>query len=255
MTKAKIGLIGIVGGEAKKDYWGTMAKVAEIGYQGIEGAGQLLKGDVEANLKRFHDLGLQVLAVSASRDQLQSNLNKIIANAKALQAPRVCVWWGPCETRDQLLRDAEIYNTAGAKLASEGLKLCYHNHDHEFRSWFNGVYALDILAEHTDPESVFFEIDIAWVTFGGEDPVKVLHRMAGRVPAIHVKDVCAVGTERSETQFTTVGTGIVNIQGAVQAAIDTGIEWVVVEQDRLRNLDVFETLTVSYLNLKEAGLV
>ncbi len=253
MAKAKIGLIGIIGEEAKKDYWGAMAKVAEIGYRGIEGAGQLLEGDVEANLKRFHGLGLQVLAVSANRDRLRDDLDRIIANARALQAPRVCVWWGPCDTKESLLRDAEIYNASGAKLASEGLKLCYHNHAHEFRTWFNGVYALDILAEHTDPEAVFFELDIAWVTFGGEDPVKVLQRMAGRVPAIHVKDVCAVGTE--EAQFTAVGTGVVKIQESVQAAIDTGVEWVVVEQDRLRNLTAFETLTVSYLNLKEAGLV
>ncbi|MBD3184691.1 TIM barrel protein [Candidatus Poribacteria bacterium] len=253
MPKAKIGLIGIIGDEARKDYWGTLAKVADIGYRGIEGAGQLLEGNVEDNLKRFHDLGLQVLAVSASRDQLQNNLDKVISNAKILQAPRVCVWWGACETKESLLEDAELYNKSGAKLAFEGLKLCYHNHNHEFLNYFNGVYALDILAEYTDPEFVFFELDIAWVTFGGEDPVKLLKRMEGRVPAIHVKDICAVGTENA--QFTAVGTGVVKTQESVKTAIDTGVEWVVVEQDRLRNLDAFETLTVSYLNLKEAGLV
>ena len=37
-------------------------------------------------------------------------------------------------------------------------------------------------------------------------------------------------------------------------AIDAGVEWVVVERDRLRNLSPVETMTVSYLNLKEAGL-
>jgi hypothetical protein len=41
----------------------------------------------------------------------------------------------------------------------------------------------------------------------------------------------------------------------VRTAIDTGVEWIVVEQDRLRNLSALETITVSYLNLKEAGLV
>lgn len=252
MTKAKIGLIGIVGDAAKQDYWGTMERVAALGYQGIEGAGELLSGDVAENIKRFHALGLQVLTTSASRERLRENLDDIIAEAKALQTPRATVWWGPCETRESVLRDAELYNQAGARLASEGIKLCYHNHEHEFRTAFNGIYALDILAEHTDPDAVFFELDIAWITFGGEDPVKVIQRMAHRVPAIHVKDLYGL-EERG--QFTTVGTGVVKVKESVQAALENGIEWVVVEQDTLRNLTAFETITVSYLYLKEAELV
>lgn len=252
MAKAKIGLIGLVGDEAKRDFWGTMKRVAEIGYRGIEGGGQLLQGDVKENLKRFHDLGLQVLAVSAKREALRDNLDRIIADAKALEAPRVACWWGPCESKDELLRDAELYNRAGAQLAGEGLKFCYHNHDHEFRKAFDGLYGLDVLVANTDPKSVYFEIDIAWVTFGGECPVNVLKRLAGRVPAIHVKDLWSL-EERG--CFTAVGTGVVKIREAVRAAIETGVEWAVVEQDKLRNLSAFETITISLLNLREAGLV
>lgn len=252
MTKAKIGLIGLVNEEAKQDFWGTMEKVAAIGYQGIEGAARLLEGDIDANLKRFYALGLTVLTVSASREQLRDNLDKVISDAKALQASRVSVWWGPVESKEELLRDAELYNAAGARLAAEGIKLCYHNHEHEFQKTFNGVYALDLLAEYTDPRYLFFEPDIAWVTFGGEDPVKLLKKYAGRVPAIHVKDLSCLN---EKGHFTAVGTGKVKVKEAVQTAIDTGVEWVVVEQDKLRNLTAFETITLSYLYLKEAGLV
>ncbi len=252
MPKANIGLIGIVGEEAKADFWGTMQRVAEIGYRGIEAPGGLRQGNVAENLKRFHDLGLKVLTVSASREALQTDLENIIAEARSLQSPRVTVWWAPCETREAVLQDAELYNAAGARLASEGLTLCYHNHEHEFQKTFQGVYALDVLAEHTDPSALAFEIDIAWVTFGGEDPVKVLRRLAGRVPAIHVKDLYGL-SERG--QFTTVGTGVVAVQESVQAAWETGVEWIVVEQDHLRHLTAWETVTVSYLYLKEAGLV
>lgn len=252
MTKAKAGLIGIVGDEAKQDYWGTMRRVAEIGYTGIEGEGPLLTGDVAENMRRFHDLGLEVLTVSASRDQLRDEPEKILANAKAVGAPRATVWWGPCETKDAVLRDAELYNAAGSLLAADGVMLCYHNHEHEFQRSFNGVYALDVLVEHTDPAALAFEIDVAWVTFGGENPIKVLKRLAGRVPAIHVKDL--YGLEK-RGDFTSVGTGLVDIKGSVETAIALGIEWVVVEQDTLRNLTAFETATISYLYLKEAGLV
>lgn len=250
----KPGLIGIVGEESKKDFWGTMQKVAEIGYQGIEGGeANLLQGDVQENLKRFHGLGLKVLTVSGMREALRDNLDDVIRKAKALQSPRVTCWWGPAESREQILKDAELYDKAGAKLAAEGLKLCYHNHDHEFKKSFNGVYALDILAEHTDPKNLAFNIDIMWVTFGGEDPARVLRRMAGRVPAIHVKDTPAVGTPKAA--FTAVGTGVVKTREALLAADETGVEWAIVEQDQLRNLSALDTARFSLQFLKEAGLV
>jgi len=161
------------------------------------------------------------------------------------------MWWGPCETKEQVLRDAELYNSAGARLASEGITLCYHNHEHEFQTVFNGVYALDVLAEHTDPAALSFELDIAWITFGGEDPVRILKRYAGRVPAIHVKDLSRLD-ERGH--FTAVGTGVVPVMASVETALEVGIEWVVIEQDTLRNLTALETAAVSILNLREMGL-
>ncbi len=252
MAKPKLGLIGLVGEEAKKDFWGTMQKVAEIGYQGIEGAAQLLEGDVEANVRRFHELGLQVITHSASREQLRDQLDTVIAQAKALKAPHVTVWWATCNSKEELLRDAELYNAAGAKMAAEGLKLCYHNHDHEFKTTFNGLYALDILAEYTDPQSVYFELDIAWITLGGADPAHILRKMAGRVPAIHIKDVYGVD---EVGKWTAVGTGVVKVKESILAAREIGVDWMVVEQDKLRNLTAMETITVSYLNLKEAGLL
>ncbi|QHW32437.1 sugar phosphate isomerase/epimerase [Paenibacillus rhizovicinus] len=253
MTNPKLGLIGIIHEEMKADFWGAAGKAAAIGYQGIEGVEHyLLEGDVESNLKRYRALGMETITLSASRESLREGLDKLAANAVALQAPHVTVWWGPCDSKDELLRDTELYNQAGARLAAEGVKLCYHNHAHEFRTAWNGVCAMDILAEYTDPKAVFFEMDIAWITMGGVDPVPVLEKMAGRVPAIHVKDV---RTAEEPDQWTAVGTGVVRIAPSILKAREIGVEWMVVEQDRLRNLSPFETITASYLNLKEAGLL
>lgn len=248
---ANIGLIGIVGDEAKEDFWGTMQRVAAMGYGGIEAPGQLYTGNVAQNVQRFHALGLQVLTVSASRERLRDDLAGIITEATALHSPRVSVWWGTCETKDAVRRDAELYNAAGARLAEAGLTLCYHNHEHEFQTAFDGLCALDWLAAHTDPGALSFELDIAWITFGGEDPVRVLHRYAGRVPAVHVKDLSRLD-ERGH--FTAVGTGVVPVREAAEAAREAGAEWLVVEQDTLRHLSGLETAQVSYLNLKEMGL-
>jgi sugar phosphate isomerase/epimerase len=247
----KIGLIGLIHQDSQRDFWGSMQRVAQIGYQGVESPGGLLEGDVNENLRRFHGLGLQVIAVPALREALRDDLDRVIAEAHALQAPNVACYWGPCESRDQILHDAELYNRAGARLAREGLRLCYHNHEHEFRASYDGVYALDLLAANTDPKALYFEIDVAWVTFGGENPVNVLRRYAGRVPAVHIKDLWGL-EERG--RFTAVGTGLVNIQDSILVARETGVEWAVVEQDEVRNLDAWQTVTISYLNLKERGL-
>jgi len=253
MGNIKLGLIGILRDELKNDFWGTMEKVAAIGYQGIEGGTEaLLEGDVEANLTRFNNLGLEVITYSASREQLENELEAVIANAKALKAPHVSIWWAPCTTREEVLRDAETYNAAGKRLAAEGLKLCYHNHDHEFKRNFNGLNAIDLLAEYTDPGALYFELDVAWITLGGADPVHILKKMAGRVPAIHIKDVYGID---EIGKWTAVGTGVVNIADSIRTAEEMGVKWMVVEQDQLRNLSPIETVTVSYLNLKEKGLV
>ncbi|MCQ6557092.1 hypothetical protein [Paenibacillus mendelii] len=111
-NKLNIGLIGIVNEEAQQDFWGTMEKVAAIGYRGIEGAEQLLEGETEDNVARFHGLGLEVLTYSASREQLRDELDRVLANAKALQSKRVTVWWAPCDTHESILSDTKLYNEA-----------------------------------------------------------------------------------------------------------------------------------------------
>jgi len=252
MQNMKIGFIGLMEDDSPQNFWDVMQHVATLGYEGCESAEDLLKGDVVANLQRFHNLGLQVITVSTSTKQLRDDVDAVIAKAHVLQAPHASIWWSACASREEIRRDADIFNRAGKKLAAAGITLCYHNHEHEFRHRFNGLYALDLLAEYTDPQALSFEIDIAWVTYGGEDPVNVLNKYAGRVAAIHVKDLFCLD---ARGQFTATGTGIVRVRESVRTAIDTGVAWAVIEQDSLRNLSAQETLTLSYLYLKEAGLV
>lgn len=248
----KIGLIGIVGEEMKADLFGTLEKIAGIGYAGVEAAeGHLLKGDVAANRERFRGSGLQFLTTSASREALRDDFDTVLSNALAVGAPRVSMWWSEADSHDNILRDAELYNTAGAKLQREGIRLCYHNHDQEFRNVIDGVYALDLIAANTDPKALFFTIDVGWVCVGGEDPVRVLNRLGSRVAAIHLKDFADFG---DRTSFTTVGTGAVPMAECIAAARKIGIEWGVVEQDRLRNLTAMETIETSFRYLKERGL-
>ncbi|MEX0775214.1 MAG: sugar phosphate isomerase/epimerase [Phycisphaeraceae bacterium] len=251
-----LGLIGIVHENAKRDYWATMQRVAELGYEGIEGNEALLKGDVDANLRRMQELGLTPLTVSASREALRDQLDQVVEKALALRVKRVSCWWGPTDSRQQLLRDAELYNQAGAVLAGQGVTLAYHHHDHEFLTAFDGVRAFDLLAAHTDPKAVSFIVDIAWAIVGGQDPAALIRRLGPRVVSLHVKDVSSTARNaEGKIDFTAVGTGVVPICAALLAAGEVGVTWAVVEQDRLCRLDAWETVALSALYLKELGLV
>ncbi len=250
--KTQLGLIGIVDEESKADFWGTMQKVAAMGYRGIEGGEALLKGDASENVRRFHDLGLQVLTISAGRDNLLDQADDIVRRAQALQTKRATIWWAPCDSRESTLRDAELFNTAGARMAKEGITLCYHHHEQELRNVFDGVRALDLLLANTAPENVQFVLDIAWAAFGGENPVRLIGQMKGRIASLHLKDLSRLD-ERNH--FTALGTGVVDVQGSVKAANEANVLWMVVEQDKLRNLDAMETVLLSALYLREAGLV
>lgn len=251
--KANVGLIpGIIGDEIKQDLWGTIEKVAAIGYKGIEGGGQLAEGDLAENRKRLEDLGLRFVTLSGRREALEENLDQIIRTAQALGAEHITEWWRPCESKEQVLQDAAFFNEVGAKISAAGLKLCYHNHDHEFKTVFDGQRCLDILIENTEPGNVFIELDVAWVTYGGEDPVEYLAQHGSRIPVIHLKDIADIN-ERG--QFTAVGTGCVKVKESVEAALAVGVKWVIVEQDRPNNLTPMESITASYLNIKELGLV
>ncbi len=256
----KIGLIGIIGGELKEDPDGTLQEVGRVGYDGIEGGvgiasrAGLSVGELKARLEA---LGLESVAnggVLLPGDDEKAD--SAVQGALMLGARYVVSYWGPCEERDEVLGLAEFLDGFGARCRAEGLRFCYHNHNHEFAR-FGDERGLDVLMANTDPANVALELDVAWATYGGCDPGEIIRRYAGRCPLLHVKDLAEVpeggqtGNEgRRETQFTEVGTGLVDVEGAVEAARECGVEWLVVEQDRMRDLEPMESIRVSYANLR-----
>lgn len=259
-----IALIGIINEDLQTDFFGALARVAAIGYQGMEfGLDTVLKNAASpVEIKsRMHDLGLKTVNFHLMPPALENNFAVTVETAQALDCPYLTISWGPVESADQLKRDAERYDRLGAQVKAAGLTLCYHNHDHELQK-VDGQYALDILMSNSDPAHLKGQFDVCWLRFGGVDPAVFLRKYAGRVPLIHLKDVarlepgCETGQgNRDATQFTEVGTGIVDFESAFAAANETGVQWATVEQDRLRNLTAWESVTCSYLNLKARGLI
>jgi sugar phosphate isomerase/epimerase len=77
-------------------------------------------------------------------------------------------------------------------------------------------------------------------------------KCAGREPLIHLKDM-AIGTNR-EQRTVEVGEGNLNWPAILKEARDGGVEWYLVEQDNTYGRDPFDSMAISYRNLKAMGL-
>lgn len=64
----------------------------------------------------------------------------------------------------------EYINAIGKKCKDAGLRFGYHNHSQEFLK-VEGTTMLDEFLAKTDPENVFFEMDVYWAVMAGFEPI------------------------------------------------------------------------------------
>ena len=96
------------------------------------------------------------------------------------------------ETIEDLKAVCDYFNKVGALAKEYGLKLGYHNHAFEYEVVDNQV-KWEYMIENTDPESVFFQMDVYWTTKGGKNPVDYLKKYPNRIQMLHIKDDLVIG--------------------------------------------------------------
>jgi len=101
------------------------------------------------------------------------------------------MWAG---TVEGLKAECDLMNKIGDEANKRGIKFGYHNHNMEFATVANTNQPYeDFLIANTDPAKVFFELDVYWITIGGQDPVAYLKKYPTRILALHIKDEYVVG--------------------------------------------------------------
>lgn len=130
------------------------------------------------------------------------------------------------ESRESVDELAQRFNDLAARLDDEGMRLGYHNHDHEFVE-LEDQTAFDAFVEATD-DRVIFEIDVGWIVVAGYDPVALIEQHCDRVELIHMKDMTADG------EFTEIGEGDVDMEAVANAARDH-VDLLVYEHDEPEN--------------------
>ena len=268
----------------KFDAYESMARLADIGYKCIEISQVPMN---EENLKGFRraidELGFNVAATSAltAANPMMpgcdmsnpDEMKKMIDDAKYLDCDMFRIGAMPLEARFSLEAAVDFAKQAddyACQLKEHGIDLYYHNHHFEFVR-HGGKLLMDIIKENT--KYLGFELDIHWIHRGGVDPVKFINEYAGRIRLLHLKDYRIAAMEMEENadfstkegmmkayaamndivQFAEVGEGTLDIPGCIEAGLNGGSEYFLVEQDLTYGRDPFDCLKTSRDNLVKMG--
>ena len=244
-----------------KDPLGTLAKVAQIGFNTVEGATytgtELFYGMPAAQFKNvLNDNGLEMPSAHYVLGESMANTKGTITNdwQKAVNDAAtvglkymVCAFLFDSErgTLDNYKSTAEKLNIAGQVAKDAGIQLCYHNHNFEFVPQ-DGKLPYDVLLQSSDADLVKMEMDIYWVYKAKQDPIALFNKYPGRFPLWHVKDM----DNTPEQKFTEVGNGVIPFKTIFPHAKEAGLKYFFNEQDVTPG-DPLVSMTKSYQYIKE----
>ena len=247
----------------QSDAAGTLAKVAKLGYNSVEGAtytgsekfynmepaafSNLLKQNGLIMPSSHYRLGEEKTNNEAVKGTILHDWDKAVDDAGAVGIKyMVCAYLSDSErgNLDHFKYVAEQLNKAGERCKKSGIQLCYHNHAFEFDAQ-DGKLPYDILLNDTDKNLVKMEMDMYWVSKAGKDPVELINQHPGRFPLFHLKDM----DKTAEKNFTEVGNGTVDFKRILANGNKAGLKYFFVEQDKTPG-DPFDSIAKSITYIK-----
>jgi sugar phosphate isomerase/epimerase len=232
--------------ETARDMPGTLRRISEIGYPAVEFAG--FGGETAEDLRNIlDDLGLRASGAHVPFDSWETDPEAVITDMHTLGCAHAIL---PIAPPDQHRDETAVASLAGSLnrwgdlCRQEGVTFSYHNHDFEFAP-LDGTTMWEVLVGETDPELVYFELDLYWVRYGGADPKRLLLDLGERIPLVHMKDM-ASDEQRSALP---VGEGTMPWNGLLEAADAAGVQWFVAEQDNPK--DALEDVRISLRSMRE----
>lgn len=245
--KIPIGLqLYSVRSECAKDLPGTIAKVAKMGYQGVEFAGYY---DYKArDLRKLLDdnhlvcCGTHTAWETLADDKLAETIefNKILGN-KYL----ICPWLQPNDAnpRDTWLGYAKRFNVLAEKVKPHGMYVGYHAHAHDFAP-VGDTTGWDLIASNTGKD-VIMQLDLGNCMDGKGDPIKYLQRYPGRAITLHLKEWSATNKKAM------IGEGDVKWSEVFQLVHAAGrTQWYIIEEEK-DAVPPLQGAEISLTNLKK----
>ena len=283
------------------DFEGVLAKIAQIGYKEIEPANGYNNKDAKAFRALLDGLGLSMPSTHTNYPEAGADMERQLEAQQIMgiryteiRQPRPAGAaparpavppgayfnpgtgkinnsftelgaFGPYQppvTLDATKKRAATLNANGKIARKFGIKLFVHNHTGECEKLSDDDRCeYDILLAETDPELVTMQLDIAWASISGKDPIQLFKANPGRYELWHIKDVFGLQTVNpalspnqriSNMAFAPVGMGQIDYKKIFAAADVAGLKHFVVEQDNAATFgDSLAAAGVSYKNLSK----
>ena len=269
----------------EKDFEGTIAMLAGMGYREVElfgpytysspsakkqweaiapmlgfsGSGYF--GRTENQIKNiFKEHHLSIPSIHTDLETLITRMDRLGEAGDVLGFQYVILPAIPGEKRktlDDYKKMAEVFNNIGEDAKKSGLRFAYHNHGYGL-SEMEGSIPIQVLFDQTDPDLVFLEMDLFWTIAGRADPVEYLQKYKNRYRLMHVKDMKQIqrfsGDGGDESQWielfpdmTTAGDGEVDLATIIPAAKKNGVKHFFVEQDLVKDPATALKKSIDYL--------
>lgn len=255
--------------EIDNDVEGTLKKIAGVGYKEIESAFSKKGGyygmkpkefasyltSIGLSWKSHHVLGApfkmppgakmptgadgKPIVIPPMRN-LKDNMQELVDEAAEGGVPYLVCANTPINTLDDIKSSIEVLNKTDEACKKAGIGFAYHNHDAEFHT-VEGQVPYEMFLSQTKMQ---MELDLAWATKGGKDPVELFRQNPGRFPLWHVKDLDA-----ARENILPVGSGTINYKRIFDAASTAGMKHFFVEHDMPK--DALASITASFAYLSK----
>jgi len=256
-----------------RDPIGTLEKIKEMGYEGVEMGLDYEEGLFNAIKDKLAELGLEAIGAHVRLDDAVARTDFYFSRMKQLNMKYLGIPW----LDDDCIPGGSRYAETKAKIRymaercrQEGFVYYYHNHNFEFEK-VNGVCKLDLLLQ--DIPELRSQLDVCWCTVGGQDPASYIRHYGHRMPVLHLKDFTANGdvsgvklfdllgnndaadAEKTRNEygfrFQPLGLGQVDFPSIFKAADEVGVIWMGVEQDASPDRPQMEAARISMETIKK----
>ena len=224
----------------KKNPADAFRRLKALGYEGVQSFGFLAMNHGELE-KLLNDNGLKIVDMPFYMKTIApDSFNKFLEFCQRFNIDFVFEPYAKFKTGTEWRRHADELMKVGEKFKKYGIRVGYHNHQHELRQHFDGKMPIEYLYD----AGLAMELDVGHVKLAGGNPVRWLERLDGRVPTIHAKPGGgnSVGGEGDSNDWKAI----------FKKAAESGTKWAVVECETRRN--TFADVETSALYLKRLGI-
>lgn len=238
------------------DYIKTVLRLRDMGYSYFQFSGAPYDADMIA--RAGAESGLPTVLTHVPYDRIVNDTDALMEEHTRFGCKNIGLGAMPRERilDEKLARETvEELQLAAEKMDKYGFKFFYHHHHFEFIRMGEETL-FDYMVKNAP--KINFTVDTYWLQYGGVSIVDTIRRLQGRMGCIHLKDYGIVtenvdgGKVTFRPIFKPVGDGNIDFISVRDAALASGAEYFLVEQDNAStNPDPFGDVERSIRYIRE----